>query len=195
MCRSRTSNGPHTYISSPTSVADSTTSEDLHRPSPFHRYRLKLLLDDVSVFGSTIKGLAKGSRFYGWRMGVLGGCVMSFMVLCCNVAIIAVGAASESGFNADGISNIIIGDEVIISRWNTALHVLINALSTTLLAGSNYTMQVLNSPTRKDVDVAHAKGQWLDIGILSPHNLRKLPWKRTALWYTLALSSIPLHLL
>jgi hypothetical protein len=128
-------------------------------------------------------------------MGVLFGCIMSFVVLCCNIAIIAVGAASESGYNADGISNMIVGDGATISRWNTVLHILINALSTILLAGSNYTMQVLNSPTRKDVDAAHAKGQWLDIGILSPLNLRSLSRTRAVLWSTLTLSSIPLHLL
>lgn len=128
-------------------------------------------------------------------MGVFFNCVMSFFVLCCNVAIIVVGATGQSGYNANGISNMIAGDEATISRWNTALHILINALSTILLAGSNYTMQVLNSPTRKDVDAAHARGQWLDVGILSPRNLRRLPRKRAVLWYTLALSSIPLHLL
>lgn len=108
---------------------------------------------------------------------------------------IVVAATSKSGYDIGGIANLKIGDEAIISQWNTALHVLINALSTMLLAGSNYTMQVLSSPTRQDVDVAHARGQWLDIGVLSPRNLRLIPRKRAALWYTLALSSIPLHLL
>ncbi|KAF2637831.1 hypothetical protein P280DRAFT_520953 [Massarina eburnea CBS 473.64] len=77
---------------------------------------------------------------------------------------------------------------------NTGLHVVINVLSTMLLAGSNYTIQVLSSPTREDVDNAHAKGQWLEIGLLSPRNLRAIPWKRTLLWLTMALSSVPLHL-
>jgi len=108
---------------------------------------------------------------------------------------IVVAATSKTGDNVGGIANLKIGDEAVISQWNTALHVLINALSTMLLAGSNYTMQVLSSPTRQDVDAAHARGQWLDIGVLSPRNLRLIPRKRAALWYTLALSSVPLHLL
>ena len=120
---------------------------------------------------------------------------MSSFVLCCNVAMIVVAATSKTGDNVGGIANLKIGDESVISQWNTALHVLINALSTMLLAGSNYTMQVLSSPTRQDVDAAHARGQWLDIGVLSPRNLRLIPRKRAALWYTLALSSVPLHLL
>ncbi|KAI4929197.1 hypothetical protein J4E86_011725 [Alternaria arbusti] len=97
---------------------------------------------------------------------------------------IVVAATSKTGDNVGGIANLKIGDEAVISQWNTALHVLINALSTMLLAGSNYTMQVLSSPTRQDVDAAHARGQWLDIGVLSPRNLRLIPRKRAALWYT-----------
>jgi len=120
---------------------------------------------------------------------------MSSFVLCCNIAMIVVAATSKTGDTVGAIANLKIGDEAIISQWNTALHVLINALSTMLLAGSNYTMQVLSSPTRQDVDAAHARGQWLDIGVLSPRNLRLIPRKRAALWYTLALSSVPLHLL
>lgn len=77
----------------------------------------------------------------------------------------------------------------------TAVHVLINVLSTLLLSASNYTMQVLSSPRRSDLDMAHKKGQWLDIGILSVRNIRKVDTKRRVLWFVLAVSSIPLHLL
>jgi len=135
------------------------------------------------------------SRFHGWRMGVLFGCCMSFLVLCCNIALIAIGANSKFGYDHEGISSILEGDETRIARWDSALHVLINVLSTALLSSSNYTMQVLSSPTRKDVDVAHAKGQWLDIGRLSPRNLRAISRSRATLWLILVLSSTPLHLL
>jgi hypothetical protein len=128
-------------------------------------------------------------------MGVLLGCYMSFVVLCCNIAIIVVGANRGSSSDAKGIYTIYQGDDVSIWRLNTALHVLINALSTVLLSASNYTMQVLSSPTRVEVDAAHAKGSWLDIGILSPRSLRGIAKKRAILWLTLAASSVPLHLL
>jgi hypothetical protein len=75
------------------------------------------------------------------------------------------------------------------------LHVLINALSTMLLSSSNYTTQVLNAPTREDLDVAHAKEEWLDIGRLSNRNLRAIPPSRTMLCLVLVLSSTPLHML
>lgn len=56
-------------------------------------------------------------------------------------------------------------------------------------------MQVLNAPTRQEMDRAHATGQWLDVGILSVHNLRKISRNRAALCLVLAASSLPLHLL
>ena len=72
---------------------------------------------------------------------------------------------------------------------------MINVLSTALLGASNYTMQCLTSPTRDEIDVAHARHDWLDIGTPSLRHLRKVSWDRIGLWWLLALSSIPLHLL
>ena len=135
-----------------------------------------------SIQTQTTRRLSR-SRFHGWRMGVLFGCCLSAFVLCCNLILIIQGATLRSGYQSNGIADLIVGDEVVVSRWDSALHVLINALSTVLLAGSNYTMQVLGSPTRQDVDIAHAKGQWLDIGLLSPRNLRLIPRQRTVLWF------------
>lgn len=77
----------------------------------------------------------------------------------------------------------------------TCLHVLINALSSVLLAASNYTMQVLVAPTRGDLDHAHFKGDWMDIGVASIRNLIRIRWYRTLVWLILALSSAPIHLL
>lgn len=82
-----------------------------------------------------------------------------------------------------------------IRLWNTAAHFLINMLSTVLLSSSNYCMQCLSAPTRREVDEAHARGSWMDIGIPSVRNLGKIARKRTALWWLLGLSSLPLHLL
>lgn len=79
-----------------------------------------------------------------------------------------------------------------MSLW---LHLAINVLSTVLLGASNYCMQCLSSPTRGDVDKAHSKGVWLDIGVPSVRNLRRISGRRFALWCLLAVSSIPLHFL
>ncbi|KAK5135355.1 hypothetical protein LTR08_005297 [Meristemomyces frigidus] len=56
-------------------------------------------------------------------------------------------------------------------------------------------MQCLCSPTRREVDKAHAKGDWMDIGVASVRNIYKINWRRSLLWGLLALSSVPIHLL
>jgi hypothetical protein len=54
-------------------------------------------------------------------------------------------------------------------------------------------MQRLVAPTRKEIDDAHAKRKWLDIGIPSVRNLTLINKTRVFLWLLLGLSSVPLH--
>lgn len=79
-----------------------------------------------------------------------------------------------------------------MSFW---LHFAINVLSTLLLGASNYTMQCLTSPTREEIDRAHSRHVWLDIGIPSVRNLRNVARYRINLWWLLAVFGVPLHLL
>ncbi|CEF74722.1 unnamed protein product [Fusarium graminearum] len=78
---------------------------------------------------------------------------------------------------------------------NLVIHLIINVFGSILLSASNYGMQCLSTPTRADVDRAHAQGKWVDIGIPSFRNLWKVSLWRVVLWWLLVLSSIPLHLL
>jgi hypothetical protein len=78
---------------------------------------------------------------------------------------------------------------------NAGLHLIINVLSTLLLGGTNYSMQCLLSPTRQEVNKAHSKNAWLDIGVLSVRNLRRISKLRVALWALLGLSALSFHLL
>ncbi|OCK73822.1 hypothetical protein K432DRAFT_472278 [Lepidopterella palustris CBS 459.81] len=135
----------------------------------------------------------RSNKYSGWRLGVLSGSVMASFVLMCNVVLLLVGMLAKGGYSA-GIATLHTGSATRIGRLSTMYHVLINVLSTLLLSASNYTMQVLCSPTRNDVDKAHALGRHVNIGILSAQNLRCINWRRVALWWTLTLSSIPLHL-
>jgi hypothetical protein len=72
-------------------------------------------------------------------------------------------------------------------------HLLINVLSTLLLGASNLCMQLLAAPTREEVDEAHSKKRWLDIGVPSWRNLKSISRTRRLMWFTLGLSSVPLH--
>lgn len=175
-------------------ISDASSQEQSSRLQVIGHFVYRLS-ESVKKLDSKFNQRLRRSRFYGWRMGVLFGCCMSAFVLCCNVAVIIIGGNVNSGYDGDGISNIMFGHSSVISQWSTLFHLIINLFSTILLAASNYTMQVLSSPTRSDIDLAHIRGDWLDIGILSTRNLRRIPRVRTALWFLLALSSVPLHLL
>lgn len=71
----------------------------------------------------------------------------------------------------------------------------VNALSTLLLGASNNCAQLLTAPTRKDIDLAHVRGMWLDIGVPSLRNFPVMSRWRKVLVIILFASSIPLHLL
>ncbi|OCK83187.1 hypothetical protein K432DRAFT_423576 [Lepidopterella palustris CBS 459.81] len=79
-----------------------------------------------------------------------------------------------------------------LDRW---LHLLINVLSSALLAGSNVFMQVCSSPTRDDIDGAHRRHRWLHVGVLSFKNLMHVGGVKVFVCVILAISSIPFHLL
>lgn len=95
----------------------------------------------------------------------------------------------------DGIGQLYVGDCDTVDTMSLWMHLLINGLSAILLGASNYTMQCLASPTRSECDTAHARGEWLGIGIDGMHNLKRISWKRSTVWVLLGLSSIPIHLL
>ncbi|KAF2709364.1 hypothetical protein K504DRAFT_353366, partial [Pleomassaria siparia CBS 279.74] len=127
-----------------------------------------------------------------WRFGVFTCAACTFAVFLINL-IVTIWAALRYGSN-NGQQVLFEGDCGRAGRLNTTLHVGINILGSVLLSSSNYCMQCLSAPTRKEVDKAHAKEQWLDIGILSTRNLRGISRKRVAMWWILAVSSLPLHL-
>jgi hypothetical protein len=129
-----------------------------------------------------------------WRFGLFIGCGASGLVLIINITILLLGVLRYGGFQ-NGIGTLAQGRSASISRMSRTFHVLINILSTILLTSSNYCMQVLCSPTRDEVDWAHRRARWLELGVLSPHNLRYISARRVFLWWTLGLSSVPLHLL
>ena len=99
-----------------------------------------------------------------------------------------------------GISNnlgdIYRGNCELVARYNTFVHLGINILSTLLLSSSNYCAQLLAAPTRSEVDAAHEKRDWLDIGVPSLRNLwkQRIARKRRLAWTLLMISSVLLHL-
>ena len=132
-------------------------------------------------------------RLDGYHFGVLCCAVVAAVVLVMN-AIFTIWAILSSGAQ-NGLGTLHDGSCKRIMTLTFWAHLAINVLSTLLLGASNYSMQCLSSPTRNEIDKAHGKGVWLDIGVPSVRNLRWLSTTRIILWWLLAVSSVPLHLL
>lgn len=133
----------------------------------------------------------KRRRFSGWRGGVLAAVASAGSVLLVNfVFTIWAANKSQSGLN---IGVIWEGECSTIQTADLWIHILVNILGTVLLGSSNYTMQCLSSPTRREVDAAHAVGKYVDIGIPSFRNLRG--WRKKTLFGLLVVSTVPLHFL
>ncbi|RYC64420.1 hypothetical protein CHU98_g1795 [Xylaria longipes] len=62
------------------------------------------------------------------------------------------------------------------------------------LASSNF-MQILNAPSREEVDKAHSKASWLVIGVSSVGNVFRVSRLKSCCWVALLLTSVPIHLL
>lgn len=107
---------------------------------------------------------------YGWR----GGARIAFIGTLCTliVNIVLMVYFTTSFESMDGFPVIYRGTCSQAERQNLIWHLVLNVLSTGLLAASNYCMQLLCAPTRAQLDRAHAGGHWLDIGIPSLRNLR-----------------------
>jgi hypothetical protein len=133
-----------------------------------------------------------------WKIGARYCASAAGLVFLMNAACLLAGEA-HFGFPALGDNQgrriIYEGNCDTVKRANTVVHFFINAMSTVLLGASNYCMQCMSSPTRAEADRAHARSQWVDIGIPSIRNLFKVRKRRALLWLFLGLSSLPLHLL
>ena len=145
----------------------------------------------------TLSSAWKPIWYTGWHTGVLACATSVMVVLLINVSLTIYAAtnpeykmASESGIRTlyEGSCD----KSRAIGLW---LHLGINVLSTLLLSGSNYTQQCLAAPTRSEIDDAHARRRWMDIGVPSVRNLFRIKAERMFLWMAIGITSIPLHLL
>lgn len=139
----------------------------------------------------------------GWRAGAYSAALLALISLIINI-VAAVWlknhpAISKENLNTStDVSNLVEvyrGSCTTVSRLDTWVHLAINVLSTLLLGGSNYCMQCLCAPNRQELDKAHAKGRFLDIGVPSFRNLGSIAGHKILMWWLLGLSSIPLHLM
>ena len=144
---------------------------------------------------NSVSSVWKPVWYTGWHTGVLGCATSVMVVLLINVGLTIYVATNAEMTRESGIRTLYEGScdkSRTIGLW---LHLGINILSTLLLSGSNYTQQCLAAPTRSEIDAAHAKRRWMDIGVPSIRNLLRIKAERTYLWIAIGITSIPLHLL
>ena len=142
---------------------------------------------------SAKNGTQFGRHFQGWRMGVTLCAITTGVVLVINLSVM-VWVAAGTDFK-ESLRTLQQGSCKKTKDMSLWLHLAINALSTLLLGASNYTMQCLSSPTREEINAAHRKHKWLDIGVPSLRNLKHISRGKLILWCLMALSSVPIHLL
>ena len=132
-------------------------------------------------------------RGTSWRVTVSLGAVVALAVCGANIGALAY---IQSTFGSEeGVATVFVGScdkTKTVTLW---ADLAVNILSTLLLGASNNAAQLLSAPSRKDVDAAHAKRKWLEIGVPSVRNLLNVSGWRVTLWTLLFLSSVPLHLL
>ena len=161
------------------------------KPLPTPPSRVHGLRHSTALYGHRTKSLVQKTE--GYHFGIRFCAVTTAIVFLIN-CIVTVWAAMKYKIQG-GLGTIQEGSCNQTKHLAMWLHLAINVLSTFLLGCSNYTMQCLSSPTRKDIDKSHLRGFWLDIGIPSIRNLTKIAKPRLLLWIMVATSSIPLHLM
>ncbi|KAM0335860.1 hypothetical protein ACHAQA_000910 [Verticillium albo-atrum] len=135
-------------------------------------------------------GMRSGKGFWasldGWRGGIAVHVAIAGGVLVTTIIFFVIAMAMQRS----GESRIFQGSCDSAQHVNFGLHAAINFLIVALLFGANYTFQVLSSPTRVEVDLAHAGQKWLDIGIPSLKNFKLISKRRAVLAGILLVSAI-----
>jgi hypothetical protein len=158
----------------------------------------RTLVEQVEHFEHRLYGTRLFGRFYdtfvgGWRAGLLRAFLLCLVALIVNIAVYAWLFRTYDA--TTGTASIKRGNCAIIRRVNTGVHGALNVVSTLILGASTYAMQGMTAPSRKEVDFAHAKGKWVEIGTQSMRNLFYVRKRNAWVWVLLGITSLPFHLL
>ncbi|EFR02719.1 hypothetical protein MGYG_05717 [Nannizzia gypsea CBS 118893] len=112
----------------------------------------------------------------GWRFTLSLAAFVGVLVFGFNLGFVLWAITHHNLSNGRGV--LYDGDCDHMHDLSVGFHLVINIFSTILLGASNFTML-----------------DWLDIGVPSVRNFRRISRKRAILWIILVLSSLPLHLI
>jgi hypothetical protein len=145
------------------------------------------------IFGTQIASFLYNNFIAGWRAGLLRAFLVSVVALVVNISIFA---WLFNRYNTiGGTGEIYTGRCSEVDGMETGIKFGLNVLSTLILSASTFAMQGTTSPTREEVDKAHSKGKWLEIGTQSWRNLVHVSKRNAAIWAVLAITGLPLHLM
>ena len=93
------------------------------------------------------------SLWSGWQKGVAISCVCNIVVFILSLALLI--WAKSKLMSSDGTHILWSTSYKFMQPSDILVHLGLNIVSTIILIGSNYTLQVLVAPTRRDIDRAH----------------------------------------
>ena len=133
------------------------------------------------------------TRTSRWRIGTETCTITTLSVFClCTTLVVWTVSVKRIG---DGFATIHTGKCDFVASKITQVQLTMNVLSSLVLGTSSYCMQTLTAPTRKDIDKAHARDHWLDVGTPSVRNLIFFAPTKRLYWALLFVGCVPLHIL
>jgi len=144
------------------------------------------------LFGTQIFSIFYNNFVSGWHAGLIRAFVLS---LCAFILNLIIYVWLYTRYDATAGTATIMNDScTTVRNANIGVHAGLNVLSTMMLGASTYAMQGVTAPTRQEVNEAHAKGIWLEIGTHSVRNLFHVRKRNLWIWVVLALTGVPFHL-
>lgn len=159
-----------------------------------HRKNWVEVVEDHEQYylGTHVVSVVYNNFVSGWRAGLLRAFLASLLALVANICVFAWLLRRNNPEHGSGTIHTATCGE--ISTLETGIKVALNVVSTLILGASTYAMQGTTAPTRAEVDVAHKRGKWLEIGTQSWRNLSYVSRRHATIWSVLAFTSLPLHL-
>jgi hypothetical protein len=139
-------------------------------------------------------GLWWKHNYLSWRFYVT---IYAGLALICSFVVLLalIAAAATHGVDKQGRITLFEGSCSSAKLKGFFGHGFISGMGTYMLSASCYVLYCLTPPSRKELDRAHSRGRWLDIGAMSWRNLRATSRLRVTYFILLALSSPILQLL
>ncbi|KAG4274184.1 hypothetical protein FPRO04_01825 [Fusarium proliferatum] len=152
-------------------IHSASSTPDNSRPGTPRAEREKMLVEE--------RPQPTRSLMTGWRAGVAANMFLAFLILVASVACLAL--ASAQGHMSTWESLLMEGSSTTVEGIARGILAAVNVFAIILIAGANYVVQILNSPTRAEVENAHSTFKWLDIGIPSLRNMSLISSTRATL--------------